>query len=82
MAVSVLRPLLFEKSDVLAAGWFSGLTAAHMAVAASARCGRVLVCGADHTPLQLKQMRELFTQMDIKSKSPIHKRARLVFAAY
>lgn len=82
MAVSVLRPLLFEKSDVLAAGCFSGLTAAHMAVAASARCGRVLVCGADHTPLQLKQMRELFTRMDIKSKSPIHKRARLVFAAY
>lgn len=70
MAVSALRPLLFEKSDVLAAGCFSDLTAAHLAVAAAARCGRVLVCGADHTPLQLKQMKELFAQMDIKSESP------------
>lgn len=69
MAVSVLRPLLFEKSDVLAAGCFSGLTAAHIAVAAAARCSRVLVCGADHSPLQLKRMRELFTQMDVKSKA-------------
>lgn len=70
MAVSVLRPLVFAKSDVLVAGCFSGLTAAHVAVAASARGSRVLVCGADHTPSQLKHMRELFPQMDIPSKSP------------
>lgn len=68
MAVSVLRPLLFEKGDVLVTGSFSGVTAAHMAVAAAARCSRLLVCGADHTPLQIQEMRELFTQMDIKSR--------------
>lgn len=68
MAVSVLRPLLFEHSDVLVAGSFSAVTAAHIAVAAAARSGRVLVCGADHTPLEIEEMQELLTQMDIKSE--------------
>lgn len=68
MAVSVLRPLLFEHSDVLVAGSFSAVTAAHIAVAAAARSGRVLVCGADHTPLAIEEMQELLTQMDIKSE--------------
>lgn len=72
MVVSVLRPLLFEKSDVLAAGTFSGLTAAQVAVAAAARCSRVLLCGSDHTPSHIKEMTELFTQMNIKSKSSMH----------
>lgn len=68
LAVSVLRPLLFAHGDVLLIGSFSALTVAHVAVVAAARCGRVLVCGADHTPAQINGMRELFTQMDIKSK--------------
>lgn len=68
MAVSVLRPLLFEHSDVLVAGSFSAVTVAHIAVVAAARSGRVLVCGADHTPLEIEEMQELLTQMDIKSE--------------
>ncbi|TNM86106.1 hypothetical protein fugu_008377 [Takifugu bimaculatus] len=72
VVVSVLRPLLFEKSDVLAAGTFSGLTAAQVAVAAATRCSRVLLCGSDHTPSHIKEMTELFTQMNIKSKSSMH----------
>eukprot|EP00066_Takifugu_rubripes_P007018 XP_003972230.1 PREDICTED: putative methyltransferase NSUN7 [Takifugu rubripes] len=67
VVVSVLRPLLFEKSDVLAAGTFSGLTAAQVAVAAATRCSRVLLCGSDHTPSHIKEMTELFTQMNIKN---------------
>lgn len=79
MAVSVLRPLLFERSDVLVVGSFSGLTAAHLAVAAAGRGGRVLVCGADHTPPQLQQLRDVLTQMDVKSKGQaVLKRARLL----
>lgn len=68
MAVSALQPLLFDKGDVLVAGSFSALTVAHVAVAAGARSGRVLVCGADHTPLQTEEMKELLSQMNIKSK--------------
>lgn len=68
VAVSVLHPLLFEHSDVLVAGAFSAVTVAHIAVVATARSGRVLVCGADHTARQIEEMKELLTQMDIKSK--------------
>ncbi|KAM4750503.1 putative methyltransferase NSUN7 [Anableps anableps] len=67
VAVSVLQPLLFDKGDVLVAGSFSALTVAHVAVAAAARSGRVLVCGADHTPPQTEEMKELLSQMDIKN---------------
>lgn len=68
VAVSVLRPLLFEHSDVLVAGSFSALTVAHIAVAAAARSGRVLVCEADHTTVLMEEMQELLTEMDIKSE--------------
>ncbi len=68
MAVSVLRPLLFENGDVLVVGSFSAVTVAHIAVVAAARCGRVLVCGSDHTPPQIEDMKELLTQMEIKSE--------------
>ncbi|XP_059191465.1 putative methyltransferase NSUN7 [Centropristis striata] len=67
VAVSALRPLLFDNGDVLVAGSFSAVTVAHIAVAAAARSGRVLVCGADHTPLQIQEIQELLTQMDIKN---------------
>lgn len=68
VAVSVLRPLLFENGDVLVVGSFSAVTVAHISVVAAARSGRVLVCGADHTPLQIEEIQELLTQMDIKSE--------------
>lgn len=68
MAVSALRPLLFENGDVLAVGSFSAVTVAHIAVVAAARSGRVLVCGADHTPEHVEDIQELLTQMDIKSE--------------
>ncbi|XP_015245126.1 PREDICTED: putative methyltransferase NSUN7 isoform X2 [Cyprinodon variegatus] len=67
VAVSVLQPLLFEKGDVLVAGSFSALTLAHIAVAAAARSGQVLVCGADHTSLQNEEMKALLSKMDIKN---------------
>ncbi|KAM4595690.1 putative methyltransferase NSUN7 [Fundulus diaphanus] len=67
VAVSVLQPLLFDKGDVLVAGSFSALTVAHVAVAAAARSGRVLVCAADHTPSQTDEMKELLSQMDVKN---------------
>ncbi|XP_074486191.1 putative methyltransferase NSUN7 isoform X1 [Sebastes fasciatus] len=67
VAVSALRPLLFDNGDVLVAGSFSAVTVAHIAVAAAARSGRVLVCGADHTPLQIEEMQGLLTRMDIKN---------------
>ncbi len=68
VAVSALRPLLFENGDVLVAGSFSAATVAHVAVVAAARSGRVLVCGADHTTLHTEEIQELLTQMDIKSE--------------
>lgn len=68
MAVNVLRPLLFDGSGVLVAGSFSALTVAQVAVAASARSGRVLMCGADHTPSQIDEIKELLTEMDLKSE--------------
>ncbi|KAM8879333.1 putative methyltransferase NSUN7 [Spinachia spinachia] len=67
VAVSVLRPLLFDKGDVLVAGSFSAVTAAHVAVAAAARSGQTLVCGADHTAAHLEDMREVLERMDIKN---------------
>uniref|UniRef100_A0A3Q2DEL8 Uncharacterized protein n=1 Tax=Cyprinodon variegatus TaxID=28743 RepID=A0A3Q2DEL8_CYPVA len=67
-SLSVLQPLLFEKGDVLVAGSFSALTLAHIAVAAAARSGQVLVCGADHTSLQNEEMKALLSKMDIKSE--------------
>lgn len=67
MAVSVLRPLLFDNSDVLVVGSFSAVTVVHIAVVAAARSGRVLVCGADHTTLHVQDIQELLTEMDIKS---------------
>lgn len=67
MAVSALRPLLFNKSDVLVAGSFSAVTVLHIAVAAAARSGRVLVCGADHTPSHVQEIQELLTETDVKS---------------
>lgn len=68
VAVSVIRPLLYENGDVLLAGSFSPLTVAHVAIVAAARSGRVLVCGADHTPAQMEEIQELFTIMDIDSE--------------
>lgn len=68
MAVSVLRPLLFEHADVLVAGSFSAETVAHIAVVATARSGWVLVCDQQHTPPQIEEMRELLAQMDINSE--------------
>ncbi|KAM7394255.1 hypothetical protein PAMP_021068 [Pampus punctatissimus] len=67
VAVTVLRPLLFDNGDVLVAGSFSAVTVAHIAIVAAARSGRVLVCGADHTPLQVEEIQELLTQMNIKN---------------
>ncbi|XP_068583213.1 putative methyltransferase NSUN7 [Cebidichthys violaceus] len=67
LAVSALRPLLFDKGDVLVAGSFSAVTVAHVSVAAAARSGRALVCAADHTPAQLEELQELLAQMDIKN---------------
>ncbi|XP_044201456.1 putative methyltransferase NSUN7 [Thunnus albacares] len=66
VAVTVLRPLLFDNSDVLVVGSFSAMTVAHIALGA-AHSGRVLVCGADHTPSQVEEIQELLTQMDIKN---------------
>ncbi|KAM7419234.1 hypothetical protein PAMA_016379 [Pampus argenteus] len=45
----------------------SSVTVAHIAIVAAARSGRVLVCGADHTPLEMEEIQELLTQMDIKN---------------
>ncbi|XP_034401960.1 putative methyltransferase NSUN7 [Cyclopterus lumpus] len=67
VAVSALRPLLFDKGDVLVAGSFSAATVAHVCVAAAARSGRALVCGADHAAAQLEEMQELLARMDIKN---------------
>ncbi|XP_070783238.1 putative methyltransferase NSUN7 [Enoplosus armatus] len=67
VAVSVLRPLLFENGDVLVVGSFSAVTVAHIAIVAAARSGRVLVCGADHTTSHMEETQELLTQMDIKN---------------
>ncbi|CAJ1052239.1 putative methyltransferase NSUN7 [Xyrichtys novacula] len=67
IAVSALRPLLFENGDVLMVGSFSAMTVAHVAVVAAARSGRVLVCGADHTPSHIEEIQELLSQMDIKN---------------
>ncbi|XP_050926588.1 putative methyltransferase NSUN7 [Lates calcarifer] len=67
VAVSVLRPLLFDKGDVLMVGSFSALTVAHVAVAAADRSGRVLLCGADHTSAQVEEIQALLTEMDIKN---------------
>ncbi|XP_040002785.1 putative methyltransferase NSUN7 [Xiphias gladius] len=67
VAVTVLRPLLFNNGDVLVVGSFSAVTVAHIAVVAAARSGQVLVCGADHTSLQVEEIRELLTEMDIKN---------------
>ncbi|PWA30593.1 hypothetical protein CCH79_00009322, partial [Gambusia affinis] len=67
LAVSVSQPVLFDRGDVLVAGSFSALTVAHVAVAAAARSGRVLVCGADHIPVQTEEMKNLLSQMGIKN---------------
>lgn len=64
----MLKPLLFENGDVLVVGSFSAVTVAHVAVVAAARSGRVLVCGADHTPSHIEEIQELLTQMDLKSE--------------
>lgn len=82
VAVSVLRPLLFEKCDVLVAGSFSGLTAAQVAVAAAARRSRVLVCAGDHTPVQLRQMAELFPRVGVQSESALAKTCTPGFTVY
>lgn len=68
LTVRVLQPLLYEKADVLVVGSFSALTVAHIATVAASRVGRVLVCSTDHTPSQVKEMRELLAQMDIQSE--------------
>ncbi|XP_053713192.1 putative methyltransferase NSUN7 isoform X1 [Synchiropus splendidus] len=67
VAVSVLRPLLYDCGDVMVAGCFSAMTAAHVAVAAAARCGRALVSAADHTAAQLTELHELLALMDVKN---------------
>ncbi|XP_028284194.1 putative methyltransferase NSUN7 [Parambassis ranga] len=67
VAVSAIRPLLFEKGDVLVVGSFSAVTVAHVAVAAAERSARVLVCGADHTASQIEEIQKLLTQMHIKN---------------
>ncbi|KAK2817031.1 hypothetical protein Q5P01_025222 [Channa striata] len=67
VAVSVLRPLLFDNSDVLVVGAFSAVTVAHMAVVAAARSGRVLVCGGDHMTSHVKEIQELLTEMNMKN---------------
>uniref|UniRef100_A0A3B4VPC1 SAM-dependent MTase RsmB/NOP-type domain-containing protein n=1 Tax=Seriola dumerili TaxID=41447 RepID=A0A3B4VPC1_SERDU len=59
VAVSVLRPLLFDNGDVLVVGSFSGVTVAHIAAVAAARSGRVLVCVKSRdTILFLKEKRK------------------------
>lgn len=68
VAVSALRPLLFDDGDVLVAGSLSALTVAHITVLAAAHSGRVLVCGADCTPLQREEIEDVLRQMDIKSE--------------
>lgn len=68
VAVSALRPLLFDSSDVLMVGSFSGVTVAHVAVAAAARSGRVLLCGPDHVTAQVEEVQDLLKQMEIKSE--------------
>ena len=68
MAVSVLRPLLFENGDVLVVGSFSALTVAHIAASAAVRSARVLVCGADHTSAWGEEIQDLLTEMGIKSE--------------
>ncbi|XP_029006022.1 putative methyltransferase NSUN7 isoform X2 [Betta splendens] len=67
VAATVLRPLLFDGYDVLVAGSFSAVTLAHVAAVAADRPGRVLVCGADHAPPHVQEMKELLTQMGIKN---------------
>uniref|UniRef100_UPI003AAD1DC0 putative methyltransferase NSUN7 n=1 Tax=Centroberyx gerrardi TaxID=166262 RepID=UPI003AAD1DC0 len=67
VAVSALRPLLSDDSDVLVTGAFSALTVAHVAVLAAARSGKVLVCAADHTPAHTEEIQQVLTQMDIKN---------------
>nr|XP_019955866.1 PREDICTED: putative methyltransferase NSUN7 [Paralichthys olivaceus] len=67
VAVSVLRPLLFDNGDVLVVGSFSAVTVAHIAVVASARSGQVLVCGANHTSSQVEEIQGLLRDMDIKN---------------
>ncbi|XP_028310676.1 putative methyltransferase NSUN7 [Gouania willdenowi] len=67
LAVSVLSPLLFDKGDVLVVGSFSAVTLIHVAMAASVRSGRVLVCGADHTPAQVEEMKDLLKEEDIRN---------------
>ncbi|KAF0037417.1 hypothetical protein F2P81_010291 [Scophthalmus maximus] len=67
VAVSALRPLLFDNGDVLVVGSFSAGTVAHIAVVATARSGRVLVCGSDHTSSQVEEIQELLQEMDIKN---------------
>ncbi|KAM9792164.1 putative methyltransferase NSUN7 [Neosynchiropus ocellatus] len=67
VAVTVLRPLLYDCGDVMVAGSFSAMTVAHIAVAAAARSGRVLVSAADRTAAQLEELQELLTAMDIKN---------------
>ncbi|KAK7929247.1 hypothetical protein WMY93_005642 [Mugilogobius chulae] len=67
VAVNVLRPLLFDAGDVLMAGSFSAVTVTHVAVAAAARSGRVLVCSADHAPALTEEIKELLTQMNLKN---------------
>lgn len=67
MAVSALRPLLFDSYDVLVVGSFSAVTLAHVAAVAAGRPGRVLVCGADHASSHVHEFKELLTRMNIKS---------------
>ncbi|XP_072319734.1 putative methyltransferase NSUN7 [Eucyclogobius newberryi] len=68
VAVNALRPLLFDAGDVLMAGSFSAVTVAHVAVAAAARSGRVLVCCADHAPSLTEEIKQLvLTQMNLKN---------------
>lgn len=67
MAVSALRPLLFDNSDVLVVGSFSAVTVAHIAAVAAARSSRVLMCAADHTGSHVQEIQELLTEVDIKS---------------
>ncbi|XP_077380742.1 putative methyltransferase NSUN7 [Festucalex cinctus] len=67
LAASALRPLLFDSTDVLVAGFFSALTVARVATVAAAFSGSVLVCGGDHTTSQLKDIQELLHQMDVKN---------------
>ncbi|XP_034045106.1 putative methyltransferase NSUN7 isoform X2 [Thalassophryne amazonica] len=67
LAVSALRPLLTENSGVLVAGAFSALTAAHIALTAATSSARVLLCGGDHTPLQVQEIKGLLAQVEAKN---------------